>query len=72
MDDVELKPCPFCGGKVKLRKKECDGTLFKGTYIYRISCSKIYSNNYCLGSSINEWFSDKNKCIELWNKRGDK
>ena len=65
---MELKPCPFCGNEVSLREKETEGSLNKHM-IYKIKCSKIYSNDFCIGASIDRWFTDKDECIEKWNSR---
>lgn len=34
-NEIELKPCPFCGGKAKLHSK---GTPFGGSYIDCLEC----------------------------------
>lgn len=54
----KLKPCPFCGGKVKIVKEEV---------YYRIQCS------LCPVDFGRCWFpkgdNRKNKMIKAWNER---
>ena len=56
MADLELKPCPFCGGEAKLK-------CFAGTHIpfYRINCSECGCNQ--------ETSIHKESVINSWNTR---
>ena len=63
MNERELKPCPFCGGKVKV---ECVDDEF-----FYISCESCAS-----GTSFGKVFEDgtagdatKEETISAWNKR---
>ena len=46
---VELKPCPFCGGKARISFKDCEfgGKNFRGDrkvkYRFQVICNKCYS-----------------------------
>lgn len=57
---AELKPCPFCGGKVKVRYKmpmnwiECK----------RCNCSMVQVDSYAQRDREQE-------LIEAWNRRAD-
>lgn len=59
--NVELKPCPFCGGKTRLVKKEgfgAAGGKFSRGYV---SCNKCSINT----PSKSPW----QKAVNLWNRR---
>lgn len=67
MSDVELKPCPFCGGKAFVAREHCqDGG---GTYVF-VKCAG------CRAKSGEFYFSKGNDCPqtyvsvrEAWNTR---
>lgn len=52
---VELKPCPFCGGKAKADKE------FLGTWKVRCKNCPCDMGRY--------WFYTKQKAIIAWNRR---
>jgi Lar family restriction alleviation protein len=55
----EIKPCPFCGGEVRIEiYDDCydDNTR-------RVSCK----NDNCIGAHI--WPESESEAIEAWNKR---
>lgn len=58
----ELKPCPFCGGKAKLRKEGSS---------YYVSCSKCGARG--TRSLVKKWHSvvyiAQGNAIEAWNNR---
>jgi Lar family restriction alleviation protein len=57
MENRELKPCPFCGGKVKI------GTNFENQhYVLCLKCEGIF----WVGKS---W--DEKSVIASWNRRAD-
>lgn len=58
--EEQLKPCPFCGKKVKLYVS-ANG---KG---YNASCR----NTECLILVITEAFDSPEEAIKVWNKRGE-
>lgn len=65
MPEMELKPCPFCGGKVKI---ECIDDEY-----YYISCERC-----CSSTSFGHVFDDgtagdatKIEVITAWNRRAD-
>lgn len=52
---MELKPCPFCGGKVEVRWN------FREE-VYEVRCAK------CDGT-YTHWFGCEDEEIEAWNRR---
>ena len=50
MDEIKLKPCPFCGGKVSLVLCDDEGNLH-GRWIY---------------SKKHLWYKNKNGEIDMW------
>lgn len=61
--NIELKPCPFCGGKARIRKWKRDG------YVVRCKdCGAQGTPFY-----ICEWHDTKyiaqGKAAEAWNRR---
>jgi len=52
----ELKPCPFCGGKVELENHRAYPDTF-----YSILCKG------CIFRT--EWIAPKERVIEAWNRR---
>lgn len=59
MVEIELKPCPFCGGKAEKRTFIKNG----GFYIYRVYCTQCQ-----IGAAGHT--SMKRAC-ETWNRRAD-
>ena len=49
----ELKPCPFCGSQAQIRSMD--------EYYYAVECQKL-----CGGT---RFVKNKEKAIEIWNKR---
>ena len=62
MNKKELKPCPFCGHKAKLRECLYDDYYIKRYYIVHcIKCNgSVGNSNSCL---------TEEEAIENWNKR---
>lgn len=58
MSDLNLKPCPFCGGIAKMRIRR------PMTVIYCKNCDAAIS--YC---DYYEEGDSKDKAIEAWNRR---
>lgn len=51
---VELKPCPFCGGKAKIFQD--DRFCF-----FKVRCVKCYAES--------SYIEDKNLAVKAWNRR---
>ena len=58
MSDIELKPCPFCGGESYLKTW---WDIQTGRYVHKILCKKCRCNS-------GDWFQ-KPKAFEAWNRR---
>lgn len=72
--NIELKPCPFCGGKAEVRKSP-NSRSEEGASFYEVRCKicGVHVN----GESFNFWIVKYNKekpqdlfsAVERWNKR---
>lgn len=60
---VELKSCPFCGGKGEIRQKESGGFLREE---YKVGCR----TKLCPGGG-KVYYKSKAQAIEKWNNRPD-
>ena len=58
---VDLKPCPFCGGKARLFVN--DGV--------RAICSKCYAGTMILTDNMEYESNAVETVIEAWNRRAD-
>lgn len=66
MDELELKPCPFCGESEPVRmmvRAGKDGWRNR----YFILCE--YDNGGCGASS--GWYHSKEEALESWNRRAE-
>lgn len=66
----ELKPCPFCGGKAKVKERfgrVWDGIQVKRDYTgeWRAGCL----TRGCIASSINNYYPSMLDAVEAWNRR---
>ena len=59
---IELKPCPFCGGKAR---------LFVGDGV-RVICSKCYAGTRIQRDSVERESNSVETVVEAWNRRADK
>lgn len=53
-----IKPCPFCGGKVRL---DTAYSYFRDTVIYCDGCDMVYTLDDCSAT--------KEQIAEAWNRR---
>ena len=58
MNEVELKPCPFCGEK---RKRNLIGNNFMGEYRAEHFCK-------CF-TILGKFYKTEQQAIEAWNRR---
>lgn len=77
-DNSELKPCPFCGSEVKIKRSPLwheypNGTTrgYKDCYELEISCSKCGCSTYRTKADTVNLTEDmaKNIIIKNWNER---
>lgn len=61
--DINLKPCPFCGGQVEIEMHEDASRRCK----YGIECK----NYNCEIQPFTAWYAVKEDCIDAWNRRVD-
>ena len=54
---IELKPCPFCGGKARIMLEEEDLP------------DTSFHNVYCTVCGAQFWVKSKSEAIEAWNRR---
>jgi Lar family restriction alleviation protein len=60
---MKLKPCPFCGSKARIFKRESSYDLSVG---FDARCK----NNRCyLADGADFWFDTEEELIESWNRR---
>lgn len=60
---MELKPCPFCGGKAGLKLITTDAiAMMPKIHWHKVSCMKC-------GASVEA--TESTKAIEAWNRRVD-
>lgn len=60
MSEIKLKPCPFCGGKAKLKSYELKEPA--ASTLYWVACSK------CFAKTTSKLFSEV-EAINKWNMR---
>lgn len=82
VENYELKPCPFCGGKAWFSQTSY-GTTDRDSVMFHFSirCRKCNasapgSNGYIAldfstTGKLRIWHDDRNKAIEEWNRRAE-
>ncbi len=60
MADVELKPCPFCGG---------NGKLCIGSHVCFVKCQLCGAETGLI--EVSAKYSAEKRAIEMWNKRAE-
>lgn len=67
---AELKPCPFCGGKARMK---CGNYNLLGAYGTAETARKWFGV-YCRSCNTSQWpreFFSKEEAIEAWNRRAE-
>jgi hypothetical protein len=60
--DIELLPCPFCGGPAELEEIDSGS--------WSVGCEeKVLSVHYCMGYQSLTSFATKREAIAAWNTR---
>ena len=79
---IELKPCPFCGGKPRI-DQTAYGTIEHNSckLSFTIRCSKCNSTAYhaygyiavnlSADGELNIWHDDREKAVAEWNRRAE-
>lgn len=62
MENIELKPCPFCGGMADFEKD-----YFCTKSYFWVKCTECGARIASVEESL--YYCAKDKAIELWNKR---
>lgn len=62
--EIKLKPCPFCGGKAKLRKNE----FFRVADWWYVACDNPHCGAY-VETVVRPTQQD---VVEIWNARCEK
>lgn len=72
MKEIELKPCPFCGGEARVYYK-MDIGIPSGDNGHRVSVR--CENTHRCGAKIECWAAKKewarNSAVKAWNRRAD-
>lgn len=55
----ELKPCPFCGGKAKIRSEK----YWQPNVRRNVICTNCFANT--------GWYKTEDEAIEAWNRRAE-
>ena len=63
MNEIKLKPCPFCGGKAKLELRSFDVFISAATVV----CTKCGARTNMIKPSCD--YTAKDKAFKLWNRR---
>lgn len=67
---IELKPCPFCGGEGKLNEHWESAGMGANAREFYVSCKSCRAH----GGMASEFFENgdlRAKAIERWNRRAD-
>lgn len=73
-NDIELKPCPFCGGEAKLMSAGDDGNPYCVEIIDETDEGYVkHTYIHCYGCDM-DFYSDTNtpkEMIDWWDRRAD-
>ena len=69
MNEIELKPCPFCGGSP--RYESLVERIGHGEYITinHVRCTECGASGHTEGEIRMKSEECRTKCIEAWNRR---
>ncbi len=74
VDDLNLKPCPFCGGKAELKQYKMwhDDHGYKDCYEYFVACEKCKVRQLSFDTlREKDDVTAIKKAIEAWNRRSN-
>ena len=58
MNNVVLKPCPFCGGEAEI----IEHLFYNQSPVYGIKCKRCLAETY-------QFFKSREKVVKAWNRR---
>mgnify|MGYP002521701163 CR=1 FL=1 len=71
MGNVELKPCPFCGGSAKVMHMDvgdhADGSPWM---VWAVWCDDDLNAEYSHGHYIDN-YETRDEAVEAWNRRAE-
>ncbi len=69
MSEIELKPCPFCGGKAEVMHMDCtdhsDGSAWT---VWGVWCVDDLNAEYSHGHFIDN-YETRDEAVAAWNRR---
>lgn len=81
---MELKPCPFCGGKARIEQTRIEPMETNRDSVeicFRICCEKCRATspksygyiaiNLSETGEVNAWYDGRSEAIKDWNRRAD-
>lgn len=76
--DINLKPCPFCGGtSLKVESKHNGTHYWTGTYSATVRCNKCHARGGTASIKVEDTKrgrvdeATRAKAIDAWNRRAD-
>ena len=67
MDEIKLKPCPFCGGAARLVFEE--GSFDYASDLNYVRCTDCGSRGKVYHSNLIDESEKQKQAVEAWNKR---
>lgn len=65
MEEIELKPCPFCGATAE------GEPLMNRVGIYQSELTKCFHVSCYKCGTTSNWYNTEKQAINAWNRRAD-